>query len=85
MPTFRTYAKPTDDTVLVRIPKEYASYSFQVILVPCRITHAHSDSVAADIHIFDTLHSDWGGEGSADEIAESIRGTRSIDRSAPTW
>ena len=38
-----------------------------------------------DIHIFDTLHSDWGGEGSADEIAESIRSTRSVDRSAPTW
>ena len=83
MPTLRTYAKPIDDTVMVKIPKEYASYSFQVILVPCRMPHTSSE--ATDIHIFDTLHSDWGGEGSTDDIAESIRSTRHIDRSAPAW
>ena len=59
MPTLRTFAKPIDDTVMVKIPKEYASYSFQVILVPCRMPHARSGT--ADIHIFDGLHSDWGG------------------------
>ena len=83
MPTLRTYAKPIDDTVMVKIPKEYASYSFQVILVPCRMPRTPSE--AADIHIFDTLHSDWGGNGSPDEIAESIRNARSVDRSAPSW
>lgn len=83
MPTLRTYARPIDDTVMVKIPKEYASYSFQVILVPCRTPP--STTKATDIHIFDTLHSDWGGEGSADEIAESIRCARTVDRSAPTW
>lgn len=34
MPTITTYAKPTDDFLTIRIPDEYRSYSFQVMLLP---------------------------------------------------
>ena len=70
----RTYAEPINDMVMVKIPKEYASYSFQVILVPYNATPR--PSAAADIHIFDSLHTDWGGTGSAEDIAASIRNAR---------
>lgn len=83
MPTLRTYAQPINDTVMVKIPKEYASYSFQVILVPYKAQLKHRRPV--DIHVFDRLHSDWGGSGSADEIAESIRASRNVERQSATW
>ena len=83
MPMLRTYAQPVNDMVMVKIPREYASYSFQVILVPCNATprSGHTE----DIHIFDSLHTDWGGTGSATEIADSIRSSRHIDRHSVTW
>ena len=34
MPTIRTFAEPVNDTLTVRIPREYRSYSFEVVLVP---------------------------------------------------
>lgn len=34
MPAIRTFAEPVNDTLTVRIPKEYRSYSFEVVLVP---------------------------------------------------
>ncbi len=34
MPTFTTYAKPTNEYLTIRIPDEYRSYSFQVVLLP---------------------------------------------------
>lgn len=34
MPTITTYAKPTNDFVTIRIPAEYRSCSFQVMLLP---------------------------------------------------
>ena len=34
MPTIRTFADPVDDMLTVRIPREYKSYSFEVVLVP---------------------------------------------------
>ncbi len=83
MPLLRTYAEPVEDTVTVRIPKEYTSYSFQVILVPCN--ERPSAKPSNDIHIFDSLHSDWGGSGNADEIAAALRRSRNVDRVAPTW
>ena len=83
MPALRTYARPVDDMVMVKIPKEYAAYSFQVILVPCSVKPECTPS--PDIHVFDALHSDWGGEGSADAIAESIRASRRVERLTATW
>lgn len=83
MPALRTYAKPVNDMLTVKIPREYASYSFQVILVPCGVKPERKTSV--DIHIFDALHSDWGGNGTAEEIAESIRASRRVARQTATW
>ena len=83
MPMLRTYADPVNDTVTVKIPKEYATYSFQVILVPCNVNPRPSAS--ADIHVFDSLHTDWGGAGSAEEIAASIRDSRHTDRQNVSW
>ncbi len=83
MPMLRTYASPVDNRVTVTIPKEYADYSFQVILVPCNATPVRA--VASDIHVFDSLHADWGGEGSATEIADELRAARRTDRLAAAW
>ena len=83
MPLLRTYAEPVNDTVMVKIPKEYASFSFQVILVPCNVTPR--PNATADVHVFDSLHTDWGGSGSAAEIADSIRSARHTDRKSASW
>ncbi len=34
MPAIRTFVKPVNDSVTVHIPKEYRSYSFEIVLVP---------------------------------------------------
>lgn len=34
MPTIRTFAEPVNDVLTVQIPREYRSYSFEVVLVP---------------------------------------------------
>lgn len=34
MPTITTFAKPVNDFLMLRIPEEYRSYSFQVVLIP---------------------------------------------------
>ena len=41
--------------------------------------------IPKDIHFFDPLHTDWGGEGSAEEIASSIRASRQVNRLIPDW
>ena len=45
MPAIRTFAEPVDDVLMVRIPREYSSYSFQVILVPLAPTVPHAAPV----------------------------------------
>ncbi len=42
-------------------------------------------NAAAGIHIFDSLHTDWGGAGSASEIADSIRSARHTNRQSELW
>lgn len=83
MPMIRTYAEPVEDTVTVKIPREYSSYSFEVILVPCNVRPNLTSE--RDIHFFDSLHADWGGDGSAEEIASSIRASRQVNRLTPDW
>ena len=34
MPAIRTFAEPVNDMLTVHIPREYSSYSFEVVLVP---------------------------------------------------
>ena len=43
------------------------------------------DSRHDDIHVFDGLHSDWGGDEDVVEIASSLRRDRSSSRTVGTW
>ena len=36
MPSIRTYARPVSNQVTIDIPREYASYSFEILLMPVR-------------------------------------------------
>jgi len=36
MPSIRTYARPVSNRVMIDIPREYASYSFEILLMPVR-------------------------------------------------
>ena len=36
MPSIRTYARPVSNQVTIDIPQEYASYSFEILLMPVR-------------------------------------------------
>ena len=36
MPSIRTYASPVSNQVTIDIPREYASYSFEILLMPVR-------------------------------------------------
>lgn len=40
---------------------------------------------AKDIHVFDCFHTDWGGDGTPEEIAEYLRKSRVFKREVPTW
>lgn len=45
MPTIETIATPRRNRISVSIPREYSSYSFQVILVPLAPTVPHAAPV----------------------------------------
>lgn len=36
MPSIRTFARPVSNQVTIDIPREYASYSFEILLMPVR-------------------------------------------------
>ena len=36
MPAIRTFARPVNDMLTLSIPREYRSYSFEIMLVPVR-------------------------------------------------
>lgn len=38
-----------------------------------------------DIHVFDCFHTDWGGDGTPEEIADDLRKSRIFKREVPTW
>ena len=42
MPPIETIARPVRNRISVKVPKEYASYSFQVLLVPLFESAAHN-------------------------------------------
>lgn len=47
MPAIETIAKPRGNRISMPVPKEYSSYSFQVILVPIRPEEASVPKPAA--------------------------------------
>ena len=58
--------------------------AFARILVSASVLRKE-DSRHDAIHVFDGLHSDWGGDADAVEIASSLRGDRSSSRTVGTW
>ncbi len=40
MPAIRTFARPVNDMLTLSIPREYRSYSFEIMLVPVREHYA---------------------------------------------
>ena len=38
-----------------------------------------------DVHIFDRLHTDWGGDADAVELAASLRSGRATSRTVGAW
>ena len=44
-----------------------------------------ADSEHEDIHIFDELHTDWGGDADVDELASSLRNSSTASRTVETW
>ncbi|MCQ2252106.1 MAG: hypothetical protein MJZ61_01515 [Bacteroidales bacterium] len=53
-----------------------------MISIPnCIETEKHHD----DIHIFDCLHDDWGGDRDPNEIADELRNSRINDWNVEPW
>ena len=82
-------------TVTIDVPQEAGLFfdqealrqqlsAFARILVSVPVFRKE-DSRHDDIHVFDGLHSDWGGDADAVEIAASLRGGRSSSRTVGTW
>lgn len=38
-----------------------------------------------DLDVFDCFHTDWGGDSSPEDIAESLRKSRVFKREIPEW
>ena len=38
-----------------------------------------------DLDVFDSFHTDWGGDGSPEDIAENLRKSRVFNREIPEW
>ena len=45
----------------------------------------HGDSQREDVHVFDGLHPDWGGDGDVVELAASLRSSRFASRTVDSW
>ena len=54
MPAIETIAKPCGNRISVPVPKEYSSYSFQVILVPLA-DEPHVPAIAGEGSFVDAL------------------------------
>ena len=59
--------------------------AFARILVSAPVFRKEDSRHDDDIHVFEGLHSDWGGDADAVEIASSLRGDRSSSRTVGTW
>ena len=68
MPAIRTFARPVDDRVTVSVPREYCSYSFEVLLVPVA---GQSPSWARLCE--DAITKNADGPHDMDSIRESIK------------
>lgn len=72
MTAIRTFAKPVNDTVTVRIPEEYRSYSFEILVVP--VSPQDSDPMPPWAGLCeDAVTKNAEGPHDMDAIRESIK------------
>ena len=81
MPAIRTFAKPGNDTVTVRIPKEYRSYSLEILVVPVFSQGSNPMPTWAGL-CEDAVTKNADGPHDMDAIRESIL---SAERLQPLW
>ena len=74
-----TPSAPISD--MAALKKQLTAYAMFLVTSPSPT----KDAKVNDIHIFDSLHTDWGGVADAHEVAESIRQARTNDRKIETW
>lgn len=58
--------------------------AFARILVTTSVVRSEK-SACEDVHVFDCLHSDWGGDMDVVELASSLRGSVASARTVESW
>ena len=82
-------------TVMVDVPQAAYSYCDQDVLrrqlsafarfLVASPTLCNKDTTPEDVHIFDGLHSNWGGDEDVVKLASSLRSSRSASRTVGVW
>jgi hypothetical protein len=50
-----------------------------------KVNEAMNIDKTKDLDVFDSFHTDWGGDGSPEDIAENLRKSRVFNREIPEW
>lgn len=50
-----------------------------------KVTEAMNTDKTKDMDVFGCFHTDWGGDGSPEDIAENLRKSRVFKREIPEW
>ncbi|WP_239480778.1 hypothetical protein [Marseilla massiliensis] len=50
-----------------------------------KVNEAMNIDKTKDLDVFDSFHTDWGGDGSPEDIAKKLRDSRVFKREIPEW
>ena len=50
-----------------------------------KVNEAMNIDKTKDLDVFDSFHTDWGSDGSPEDIAENLRKSRVFNREIPEW
>lgn len=50
-----------------------------------KVNEAMNIDKTKDLDVFDSFHTDWGCDGSPEDIAENLRKSRVFKREIPVW
>lgn len=50
-----------------------------------KVNEAMNTDKTKDLDVFDSFHTDWGDDGSPEDIAENLRKSRVFKREIPEW
>ena len=50
-----------------------------------KLNEAMNIDKTKDLDVFDSFHTDWGGDGSPEDIAKKLRDSRVFKREIPEW